>query len=645
MEAELQEIQNFLTQYPPFDSLSEEVITRVAQHVEISYVRENTPILNFGSTVEDLYLIRSGVVEIYRRTGELYNRLDQGDIFGQMGLLMNGKVRLPAKAISDTLLYCIPAEIFHELYDNEESFADFVEVEDNARLKQAISQNNEANDLTTSKVKKLITRDAVTINLTASIQETAKLMCDEHVSSVIIIDEQQAVDEENESNVVGIITDRDLCTRVLATGLSPENPISEAMSTELISLDHNAYVYEAMLTMLRYNVHHLPVLKNKQPIGIIEVSDIIRYESQSSLLLVNQIYNQQNIEDLEELSKQVKDCFVRLVHEDANSHMVGSAMSVIGRSFKQRIIELAEEELGKPPIPYCFLALGSMARDEQLIVTDQDNAMILDDSYDEKLHGEYFAQFAEFICQGLARCGYKLCTGDIMATNPTWRMTRKQWEECFADWIDNPNPKALLNSSIFFDLDGVHGRIKWAESLNGFIVRRARRNNHFLACLARNAINRTPPLGFFQNFVMEKDGRHNNSINLKRRGTAPLADLIRVHALAVGSRSQNSFERLDDILEAGILPKGRAEDLRDAMEYISMVRISHQAIDVENEIEPDNNIEPENMSDFDRRNLKDAFQILSSAQNFLKFRYQGHLVKSRGNKNTPSNKRVPKGHQ
>lgn len=644
MEAELQEIQNFLAQYPPFDNLSEEKLTRVAQHTEISYVREKTPIISFGDTIQDLYMIRSGVVEIFRRKGELYNRLDQGDIFGQMGLLMKGKVRLPATAITDTLLYCIPAQIFHELYDSEETFADFVDIEDNARLKQAISQTQEANDLTTSKVKKLITRDAVTIDQTATIQETAKLMSDEHVSAIMVADLNQTIDEDNETNVVGIITDRDLCTRVLATGLSPDSPVSEAMSTELISLDHNAYVYEAMLTMLRYNVHHLPILKNKHPIGVVEVGDIVRYESQSSLLLVNQIYNQQTIEELEDLSKQVKDCFVRLVHEDANSHMVGSAMSVIGRSFKQRIIELAEEELGAPPVPYCFLALGSMARDEQLIVTDQDNAMILDDSYDEAEHGEYFEKFAEFVCQGLARCGYKLCTGDIMATNPMWRMTRKQWEECFADWIDNPNPKALLNSSIFFDLDGVHGRVKWAESLNGFIVRRARRNNHFLACLARNAINRTPPLGFFQNFVMEKDGRHNNSINLKRRGTAPLADLIRVHALAIGSRSQNSFERLDDMIEAGSLPKGRAEDLRDAMEYISMVRIRHQAIDVENEIEPDNNIEPEHMTDFDRRNLKDAFQILSNAQNFLKFRYQGHLVKSRSTR-ASANQLIPKGHK
>lgn len=624
MNAELLEIKNFISQHAPFDELPDETLDLIATSIEISYIRDETPIIHMGDHIHDLYMIRSGVVEVYRRKGELYNRIGEGAVFGQMGLLTNNKVRFPAKAIEDTLLYCIPESTFQELYENHENFADFVEVEDNVRLRQTVSNNNDANDLTTSKVSTLLTREPISISKDISIQKAAKKMAEESVSSLLIHDPDIDPDDDENSSLIGIITDRDLCTRVLAEGLSPEDEVSTVMTHEVISLDHNAYVYEAMLTMLRYNVHHVPVLKNRKALGILETTDIVRYESQNSLLLVSSIFLQSSISELQSLSEQVKDSFVRLVNEDANSHMVGSAMSVIGRSFKQRIIELAEQELGRPPVPYCFLALGSMARDEQLIVTDQDNAIILDDSYNPAKHGQYFEDFAKFVCDGLDKCGYIYCTGDIMATNPTWRMTRREWEECFADWIDNPNPKALLNSSIFFDLDGIYGRLKWAEQLNSFILRRAKKNNRFLACLARNALNRTPPLGFFQSFVMEKDGQHKNSINLKRRGTAPLADLIRVHGLAVGSRAQNSFERLDDIADAGILPKGRAQDLRDAMEFISMVRIRHQAIDVENEIEPDNNIEPDNISDFDRRNLKDAFQILSNAQNFLKFRYQAN---------------------
>ncbi|NAW81128.1 CBS domain-containing protein [Vibrio sp. V43_P6S15P86] len=622
MEAEQLEVLNFISQYPPFDDLPEEQLKKIALNAEVAYFRQGTEILNFGDTIRDLYMVRSGAVEIYRRKGELYNRIDAGGLFGQMGLLMNNRVRMPAKAIEDTLVYCIPEDIFNELCDEFENFADYMELEDSARLRSAISSRSESNDFTTAKARKILARDPVTLEATASIQEAAILMAEENVTSLLIVRPAEELTEEDDEQLLGILTDRDLCIRVLAQGIDTNIPVSEVMSYDVVSLDYNAYVFEAMLTMLRYNVHHLPILKDKKPIGIIGMTDIVRYESQNSLLLVSSIFQQNSVEDLKQVSEQVKDCFVRMVNEDANAHMIGRAMSVIGSSFKQRLAELAEQELGPAPIPYCLVAMGSMARDEQLIVTDQDNALILDNSYDVEMHGEYFEKFAKFVCDGLAACGYAYCTGDIMATNPEWRKTRSEWEECFGNWIDNPTPERLLNSNIFFDLLGVHGRVKWAEQLSSFIVRRAKRNNRFLACMAYNAIRRTPPLGFFKDFVMEKDGRHRNSINLKRRGTAPLADLIRVHSLAIGSRSQNSFDRLDDINDAGILPKGRGMDLRDAMELIYMVRIRHQALDIENGDEPDNNIEPENMSEFERRNLKAAFQILSNAQNFIKFRYQ-----------------------
>ncbi|RBW45085.1 cyclic nucleotide-binding protein [Psychromonas sp. B3M02] len=617
MEVELLEIQDFISQYPPFDELPEDALIEVVKSIEISYQRANTNIVEFKDEINELYMLRSGVVELYRRNGNLYNRLDQGGLFGQMGLLTNNKVRFPAKATKDTLLYCIPGHIFYDLCERFEYFADYVESEDSARLKQAVTNKSEGSDLTTSKVTTLLTREPLILASDTSIQRVAQIMAEEGQSAALIND----LKNEQEKHFVGLITEHDLCAKVVASGLSVDNPVSDVMSTDLISLDHNAYISEAMLLMLRNNVHHLPILKKERPIGLIEVSDIVRYESQNSLLFVSSIFQQQSPEDLAQLSNQLKDCFIRMVNEDANSHMVGRAMSEIGRSFKQRLLELAEEKFGPPPIPYCFLALGSMARDEQLLVTDQDNGLILDNNYDPEIHGKYFEELSHFVCDGLDACGYTYCTGDIMATNPEYRKTQMQWEACFGEWIDDPNPKALLNCNIFFDLNGVYGRTKWAEQLNRFILSRTKNNKRFLACLARNALNRKPPLGFFKDFVMENDGRHNNSINLKRRGTAPLADLIRVHALAIGSQSQNSFQRLDDIIEAGILPKSKGADLHHAMELISIVRLRHQALDVESDIEPDNNIEPENMSDLERRYLKDAFLVLSNAQNFLKFRY------------------------
>ena len=619
MQAEQVEVSNFLSQYQPFIELPDDARDALAQSIEIAYFREGAPILNLRDPIKDLYVVRSGSVEVFNRVGELHNRLAEGGIFGQMGLLMNGSVRFPVKALDDTLVYCIPEAIFKRYLAEYDAFADYFETDEAEVLRGAVSRSVELSDLSTVQAKTILTRPPVIASPDMTVQQAAKYMVEEEVSFILVC--APASQLVAGSRLKGILTDQHLRQRIVADGLPLTTPISEVMTSDFEVLDSNAYMFEAMLTMLRFNQPQLPLMHKDEPIGVLTLLDILRHESQSSLLFVKGIFAQQSIKDLARYAKQLPSVYVRMVNEDANSHMVGSAMAVIGRSFKQHLLSMAEEKLGKPPVPYCFLALGSMARDEQLLVTDQDNALLLDDTYDPKEHAEYFEKLAKYVCDGLALCGYTYCTGDIMATNPQWRKTYTQWQECFADWIDNPDPQALLNSSIFFDLDGVWGKTKLADELKTFVAQRAKNNPRFLVNLARNALSRTPPLGFFKNFVMEPDGRHGQSINLKRRGTAPLSDVIRVHALAVGSDAQNSFERLDDIIEAGILPDGKGRELSDALEYISMVRIRHQAYDVEHNQVPDNAINPMHLSTFEKRNLREAFQVLDKAQQFLKFRY------------------------
>jgi len=616
MEAEHVEILNFLRQYSPFNQLPEEELQLAAQHTSVAYFRADTQVLEFNQPIDSLHVIRSGAIETYQRDGSLFNRLDEGGFFGEAGLLRKGRVRFPVKTIEDTLLYYIPGELFNRFYDEYDAFADAVEVEENRRVSHAVKEKNTHGSLA-ARVEKLVTREAVAIDMNASIRDAALKMTDEKVSSLLIYDEAK------QDKPVGIITDKDLRKRVLAADKDPAAPVADIMSSDLVFIPHNKRVFEALLTMLRTNLHHLPVLKSGTVMGVIALSDVARHESQSSLYVVSSIFKQNSIEELSQLVPDVYKSFVRMVEEDANSRMIGSAMATIGRTFKQRLLELAEERLGPPPVPYCFLALGSMARDEQTIVTDQDNALVLDDSFDPKQHDDYFLQLAQFVSDGLHSCGYTYCSGDIMATNPKWRQPLSQWKAYFSDWIDNPSPEKLLHSSIFFDLDGVGGDKHFANELNKLIRQKAPRNKRFLGSMARNALNRTPPLGFFKDFVMEKDGKHRDSINTKRRGTGPVADLIRVHSLAIGAKRQNSFARLEEIIASEILPKGRGPDLRDALELISMVRIRHQALALEAGEVPDNNVAPEDLSDFERKNLKDAFQILSNAQKYLRYRYSG----------------------
>ncbi|CAA0078220.1 Hypoxic response protein 1 [Zhongshania aliphaticivorans] len=626
MHAEQLEIAGFLQQHPPFNELPEPNLNQLAQHIEIGYYRAGRDILQFREPIQDLYVVRSGVVETFRRTGELYNRLGEGGIFGHMGLMLNHRVRFPVKALEDTLVYCIPVAQFNDLCERFDAFADFFETEDNALLRHAISAQAESNDLTTVKVKALITRELVTCSSNTSIQDAALQMTEQGVSVLLVTNAEPPSSGDSDSHTVGILTDRDIRSRVIAEGLSFDKAVGEVMSENLITLDDNTYVFEAMLSMLRFNVHHLPIMHDRRCIGVVSMSDILRHESQSSILLARGIFAQQNIEGLQHYAQQLPAVFVRMVNEDANSHMIGNAMAVIGRSFKQRLLELAEEELGPPPVPYSFLALGSMARDEQLLVTDQDNAIILHNDFQEDQHGRYFENIAKFVSDGLAECGYPYCSGNIMATNPEYRLSLDEWKYQFSNWIEKPQPKTLLNSCIFFDLDSVWGEESLADELRRFVANKAPKHRVFLANMARNALNRTPPLGFFKDFVLEQDGKHKKSINLKRRGTAPLTDAIRVHALAIGSRAQNSFERIEDIKQAGLLPAGKAQDLSDALEYLSIVRARHQAQSIQAGEEPDNNVQPDMLSSFERRNLKEAFRVLDNAQNFLKFRYKASAL-------------------
>lgn len=628
MQVEIREIRDHLSQFPPFDALDEALLGDVAASVEIVYFKAGSTIYELGDPIHSLPYIRSGAVEVYRHNGALYNRLEEGDIFGQFGLLRNRQVRFPAQAIEDTLLYRIPGEVFDRLCEEDGNFADFVELS-GSRLKSTVDQHERENDMMSTRIRKLISRLPVMIEASATVQAAAQLMTENAVSSILLLesgDEQNSdsvfTDERGEQwRLTGMVTDEDLREQVVAGGRSLETPIGEVSGDRLITIRSDESVNEAMLTMLRNHTDRLPVLHRQRPVGVVHLSDIVRYETNSSLYLVSNIFSRNSVRDLARLLPEIRAAFVRLVEQGATSQMTGGAMASVGRSLMRRLIELAELQLGPPPIPYCFTAHGSLARGDQSIITDQDNALILHDSFDPSLHDEYFKALAELVCDGLDACGYPYCKGGVMATTDSWRQPLAKWKHYFEEWVAQPDPQRLLHSSIFFDFDAVHGEARFVEELQDLIATRAQSSPKFLAAMARNALSRTPPLGFFRTFVMEKDGRHHNIINIKRRGVAPMIDVIRVHALASGSRSQNTFDRLDDIDQAGTLPAGQTDKLRYALEFMASVRMRHQAFELKHNQPVDNAIEPEQVSSTERHNLKEAFQVLSHAQNFLRFRY------------------------
>jgi len=635
VDPELTEIRRHLSGYPPFESLSDALLDEVADHIEVSYYRAGRQILSANQPIEALHYVRSGAVEVYRRTGDLFDRLGEGSLFGHYGLLRGQRVHYPALAIEDTLIYKIPRAVFDHLCEADDAFADFVEL---GRPRVDNTENRgQTSSLASTKVRKLVKNEPLIAKTTDTARQAAQHMATEPTAALLVVGESEDNPRYSYTGsdgalwqVMGIVTDADFRQKIVATGRSADTPIGEITNDQLFVIQSDETVQEAMLTMLRRNVHHLVVLHRRRPIGVVGLEDVVRFETQSSLYLIDNLLSQNTVAGLATLLTDVRQSAARMIREGADSRTVTTALSSIARSFMRRLIELAEAKLGPPPVPYAFIAMGSMARDEQTLVADQDNALVLDDAFDRALHDGYFLDLAKFVSDGLDACGYAYCKGEIMATNPRWRQPLSQWQDYFRSWIRSPAPEPLLHSNIFFDLDNIHGEERFVENLQDIISTQAAQSPEFLAAMARNALNRTPPIGFFRDFVMEKDGRQNNSINVKRRGTAPLTDLIRIHALACGSRAQNSFDRLKDIANTQLLGPGVADRLAYSLEVLSNTRLRHQVIDIDRGDEPDNNIEPEQVPDRERHEIKEAFRALSQAQKFLRFRYP------KPSKNTPN---------
>ena len=247
--------------------------------------------------------------------------------------------------------------------------------------------------------------------------------------------------------------------------------------------------------------------------------------------------------------------------------------------------------------------------------------MILERDANER-EAAYFSKLADMVCSGLDELGYVFCPGEVMALNVKWRVSLERWKRHFDRWIDQPEPKSVMHSTIFFDLRCIYGHRRLVNKLQDHASRRAQGNRIFLRFMAENALGNRPPLGFFRRFVQEDDGTHSEGLNLKHRGIVPITDLVRIRALESGIREANTFRRIEFARDSGVMNANDARSLRDALKLISKIRLVHQSAQLAAGEKPTNFVPTEDLSPLMRRNLKAAFMLVLEAQNALALRYQ-----------------------
>lgn len=617
MDIELIEIRDFLADHPPFDQLDDAVLDHLPKDLTIRYLRRGSPFPPRDADRPCLYIVRKGAVELRNDQDELVSKIAEGDVYSSPCLPGDPEGKLNGVAVEDSLFYLLPCERLSTLREADDNFDDYFTQSLGTRLRRAretLTESTRAGgNLLTLAVGELITRVPIAVSPDTTIQVAAQTMTREHCSALLIMEDDE---------LVGIITDRDLRSRCIAEGIECTRQVGEIMTRNLKKVAPDTAAFEALLTMTRLNIHHLPVVDNRGVRGVISTTDLIRYQSTNSIYLVGNVRKCKSVDALVQASAELPELQVQLVAASASAYQIGQAVSSVTDAITRRLIELAEERLGPAPITYAWLAGGSQGRHEQTVHSDQDNALLLADDYQPDLHGDYFEQLSRYVNDGLNACGYYHCPGGIMASNAKWRQPYRVWRQYYDDWITHGDRKAVMVSINFFDLRVIHGDESLYARLSADVLQQASENKVFLAYLAKNSSSTRPPLGFFRNFVLVSDGDHANTLDLKLRGIIPVVNMARVYALNAGLREVNTVERLRACIEAHSLSAEGAANLEDAFEFIGTLRARHQAGQIKSGNEPDNYVSPDELTPLERSHLKDAFAAINALQDALEQRYQ-----------------------
>ena len=626
----LDEAVDFLKQVPPFQFLDEEMLRSLALNSSMEfYPKDFTVLQQEGPPSEYLMVIKKGGVKVFIRSdsGEevIVDYRGEGDSFGFLSLLSADKSRANVVAVEDTIAYIFPKEDIIKVLDKHPSFTEFffkfffskyIDKTFTEMRTHSLLYGGGDKMLFTTPVGQIAAKEVITASHNTQIREAASIMSQNGISSLILTDE--------ENIPVGIVTDRDLRDKVVARGRDIRDKIKDIMSVSLIKTDARDYCFEALLMMIRYNIHHLLVVEEGRLKGVVTNHDLMMLQGTSPISIAKEIESKHTIESLVPAADKINGMIALLLKEGAKASNITRIITEVNDILLRKILQMAERKIGQPPVSYCWIVFGSEGRKEQTFKTDQDNALIYEDPLnDREKHAAelYFEKFSLFVNDALIKCGFPRCPGNYMAGNPYWRQPLRVWKKYFTSWIMTPTPEAILFSAILFDFRPVYGNSRLAEILRNHLSDMIKKNSIFLKQMADLTSKIRPPLGFFKKFVVEKNGEHKNELNLKFRCIAPLINIVRLFSLEKGVTETSTLERLDTLREKSDEIAAYGEELEHAFEFVTLLRILHQFDQIQAGIKPDNFINPDELTNLQKKTLKESCQLISRIQDSIAKQY------------------------
>jgi CBS domain-containing protein len=582
-----------------------------------------------AGNVRFFYLLESGKVQA-RQAGEVtvteYSilSLGAGESF-PIGAVTAGRPSTNLyTAVEDTFCYLLPAEDYRVLMQISPEFNLFctqyiASLLDQSRRQLQIQFAQRASEQQTlnSPLSGIGSRSPVSVGPETPVRMALETMSVARVGSLVVAD--------GDGRPVGIFTRSDLLDRVVLANLPQTAPISEAMSAKPFMLEEHATAYDAMLAMATHNIRHVLVTDAEGKLsGVVSERDLFALQRVGLRQIRQAIEGAHDVTALQQAAADVRQLAFNMLAQGVGAEQLTQFISALNDALTRRIIQINLERHSFEGVEWAWLAFGSEGRDEQTFSTDQDNGIVYavpEGETAEALKPRFLA-FALDVNKDLDRCGFPLCKGNIMASNPDWCLTLEQWLEQFSTWVRIPHPDALLNATIFFDFRPLFGQTGLAEAMRRHLLTQTAANPMFLRAMAKNALDVEPPLGKIRDFLTDLEPDHPGKIDLKKYGSRIFVDVARIYALATGVHNTNSVQRLRLASKRLSTREDEINAVLDGLNFIQLLRLQHQYLEGEPGQQGDNLIDPEKLNELDRRILKESFRQARKLQTRLKLDYQ-----------------------
>jgi len=450
------------------------------------------------------------------------------------------------------------------------------------------------------------------------LSEVVDLMKTENVGSILVCDQ--------DDRPLGIFTLYDLLKNVPLEGTALKRPVGSVMCSSVIGLPPDAPAFEAALAMEQNRIRHVALVEAGKLVGVVSERDLFTLQQIGLRSVGTSIREADSIDDLVRVSGDIKQLAHNMVDQGIGAAQVTRFISTLNDMLTVRIIDIEFAPIGGlEEVKWCWMAMGSEGRFEQTLFTDQDNGIVFShpDNVEAEVIRQRFLPVAQRINQHLARCGFSLCKGHIMAGNPLWCLSLAEWRNRFATWIHRGSAPELLNATIFFDFRALHGAGHLVEELRNALDALLKGNRLFLKKMAENALGNRPPLGFFRDFtVASVGGEEPPSIDLKMNGVAIFVDAARIFSLSAGSHETSTVRRFTKATPKMGLAKERVDGWIDALHYIQLLRLRQHRKQMLLNVPVSNRLNPYSLNHLDRRFLKEALKQAKDVQAVLEKYYR-----------------------